>query len=628
MSDDSQQRWWLVAQVQPLDGVSKVSFDFVRELTVPEADSIRQSNGLLNRLAAAAPYAKLFELFQQFQKAGISSDKKRSAQRLAIDMNRAATALSRVANSFPADLRKDAAADFKEDSTEYQQIELLITEECTRPTFRILASIVHFEERPFQAVADGVAIHPSMFAVMAEILPGISKQVQLADVMYRGVIVAQRLIGRILKIYEPKIQSTGLLLRQLAAEIPDGLPILMRADVLGKDVATQGTGPMSPEPLALDCAVRLHRAIRLTDELLKKTQNFGAPKTTSPGQSAPQSDATGIPQAQPTGAPDTESTQASNGTTGDFQENPDNTSLDLRALAAHATNLATTLEKAWSDALSPEVLKGAHEELEARTTSLLASIQRQIEMSDNIARKAGIDTRLGAYPVSTEEIKSLSFEPTLNQELRQAHLAAIDALVLLLEALNAMRAPSAKRISFPSGVEESWWEAGAFAMLRARARLLVQVAEQARLAAQAIAGENKGDHNSPAKVFNSLFLARESLSYGDALSAVLHARLAIMERAVLIDPALPADLLRRLSSDARLADEAPVLLLMQETSDRIHRGLIPGVAVPLVIAQRSIQLAQKICLEQPVFIQEACKQAPKEAMDNRPDLAVNTETYP
>jgi len=224
MSDDSQQRWWLVAQVQPLDGVSKVSLDFVRELTVPEADSIRQANGLLNRLAAAAPYAKLFELFQQFQKAGISSDKKRSAQRLSIDMNRAATALSRVANNFPSDLRKDAAADFKEDSAEYQQIELLITEECAGPTFRILASIVHFEEGPFQAVGDRVAIHPSMFAAMAEILPGISKQVLLADVMYRGVIVAQRLIGRILKIYEPKIQSAGLTaqLRYGLTHLPDG----------------------------------------------------------------------------------------------------------------------------------------------------------------------------------------------------------------------------------------------------------------------------------------------------------------------------------------------------------------------------------------------------------------------
>ncbi len=115
--------------------------------------------------------------------------------------------------------------------------------------------------------------------------------------------------------------------------------------------------------------------------------------------------------------------------------------IDLSVLAAHATDLADSLERAWSDALSPEALGAAHEELNARFNSLLVSIQRQVAAGEHALREAGVNTKLGSFPPSLEEIGQLSFEPDPNQRWLQTQMAQIDALALLLEALNLLRRP-------------------------------------------------------------------------------------------------------------------------------------------------------------------------------------------
>jgi len=605
MGNDSQEKWWLGTQLPPPNAATAMTIDIVRRINQPEINQVRQANAFLTRLAAVAPYAKLIELFRQFQLASVS-DGKRSTERVAIDMNEAARAISWVARMFPSDVERDASADFNPDSTEFQQVRLAIEQECSKPLYRMLTLISDLAEGPFKAVDTNVVIDPASLAALREIDPNVSQNIALGQLIYGGVLVAERLIGRQLKVYEPKISAASLLLRQLAAEVPDGHPVLIRADQLDETGPLREIAPMVPEPLSLDSAQQLHRAIRLTDALLAKTEETAPPAAAASVHGAPPPATSDLGPDDSVKAADTPGDQPDGNRATPPGEQPADSPVDLRALAKDATDLADSLEKAWSDALSPDALGTARAELEARIQSLLAAIQRQVLATERELRDAGIDTRLGTFPPSLAEIETLSYQPDARQRWLQAQIAQVDALAFLLEAVNAMRAPSAQKISMPSGAVETWWEAGAFGMLRARALLLVQISIQVALAADAITGKSQGDSQAFRRLFDTLLAARECWSHGDPIGAVTHARRVIMERAALTVPDVPPDLIERLASDARLADDAAVLRLMQETAFRIFRGADVDVSITTIIAPRAINTAYKLCFEMPAVINEAC----------------------
>jgi hypothetical protein len=605
MSNDSQGKWWLATQLPPSNGATAMTIDIVRRISSPEIDQVRQANAFLTRLAAVAPYAKLIELFRQFQQASVS-DGKRSAERITIDMNEAAKAISRVAKMFPGDVERDASADFNPDSTEFQQIKLALEQECSKPVYRMLTCISGLAKGPFKAVATDVVIDPASLAAFREIDPNMPQNAALGALIYGGIIVAERLIGRQLKVYEPKISAASLLIRQLAAEVPDGQPVLIRADQLDEAGPLRETAPMVPEPLSLGSAQQLHRAIRLTGALLAKTEEAATPTAAVSAHDAPPPATSDLGSGHSAKAADTPGDQSDGNRATPPEEQPSESPVDLRALAKHATDLADSLERAWSDALSPDALGTARADLEARIQSLLAAIQRQVSATERELRDAGIDTRLGTFPPSLAEIETLSYEPDARQRWLQAQIAQMDALASLLEAVNAMRAPSARRISMPSGAVETWWEAGAFGTLRARAQLLVQISIQVKLAADEITGQSQGDGQSFRRLFDTLLAARECWSHGDPIGAVSHARRVIMERAALTVPDVPSDLIERLASDARLADDAAVLRLMQETAFRIFRGADVDVSIATIIAPRAINTAHKLCFEMPAVINDAC----------------------
>ena len=92
-----------------------------------------------------------------------------------------------------------------------------------------------------------------------------------------------------------------------------------------------------------------------------------------------------------------------------------------------------------------------------------------------------------ALPLSREEIARLTLDPDPERRWRQLQLAEVDALILVLEALEGLRQPSAQTIYFDENRVETWWEAGAFALVRDRIALLVRVSEQLALAEAAVA---------------------------------------------------------------------------------------------------------------------------------------------
>jgi hypothetical protein len=69
MTLDIVAQWWLVAQLPSAKPGTKFELEILREVDGDELADARRANALLNRLAQAAPYARLVELFQQVEAA-------------------------------------------------------------------------------------------------------------------------------------------------------------------------------------------------------------------------------------------------------------------------------------------------------------------------------------------------------------------------------------------------------------------------------------------------------------------------------------------------------------------------------------------------------------------------------
>jgi hypothetical protein len=226
MDEAGDEQWWLVAQVPPTRPGTKSDLDILRQLSGDELAVARRANELLNRLAQAAPYARLAELFGQLEAALARGGGKNPAspKRVAAELNRAAVALGKAAADLPDTLLRRAREDFPQGSDELGSIEQAVAEECGRPPFRLLVAVGKLERSGFAALGNGVGNDAEAIAALRREVAEVRDDVDLISTMRGGVIVAQRLIGRQLQIYEERIRETTLNLRRLAVEVLDGTP--------------------------------------------------------------------------------------------------------------------------------------------------------------------------------------------------------------------------------------------------------------------------------------------------------------------------------------------------------------------------------------------------------------------
>ncbi len=599
-------QWWLVAQLPPSHPDSKTDLEIVREVNHDEERQTRDANALLNRLAAATPYARLVELYDELVEAFARNA---SPVRRVAAMNKAARVLGKVANELPDDLRRHVADDFGSGTSEERELEQAIAEETQRPPFRLLVAVGELTSGPFAATDDGIVNDEGAITKLATAAPDLQPNVDLIRTLRAGVIVAQRLIGRQLQVYEGRIAAASVYLRRLAAEVADGAPALMRADSFAPDRGETNLGRTTFDPLALDKALYLHRALRHARELLRATEPGAADDAADKEEEAAADEGEPRTEGEAVVPPEDAGGAAGGAAQPDAAPEPprggrDDQVIDLRAVAEHATAFADELEKAWSGALDDALLAPAQAEMNARHASLLHSIQRRVAAGDRTLRAAGVDPQVPAYPLPATEIARLSLEPDDERRWRQLQLAELDALMLLLEALEAMRSPSAQTIYIDEQRIETWWEAGAFALVRARARLLARVSEQAAIAEAAVLGAPK-EPTASEGFFDRLRLAGDALEHADVEAALVHARLALLQRAAADVNEAPTDLLQRIADDPRLGDEAPLLRLLDEAALKIAGGEALDIGAAVVIAPRALALVGRLCLETPDIIANA-----------------------
>ena len=607
------ERWWLVTHLSPADPETKSDLEILREVDADDVRETREANALLTRLAGVAPYARLVELYEDLLEA---HGREASAKRRAAEMNRAARALGKVAQELPNDLRRNAAADFGADSEEARQLETALAEETARAPFRLLAAVGTLQQGPFAADDDALVNDADAVAALAADVPEISRTTDFVRTLGAGVVVAQRLMGRQLQIYETRIDEASLHLRRLAAEVADGAPALMRASDFDPEAGQTNLGQTTFDALALDKAVYLHRALRHARRLLDATNDVAIEPTAAPAvDSAPTTETVAEDVPPPSAVGDDvenadSAAMAADETVAEApapveQEPPEpplgdraDQVLDLGALARHATEFIDELERAWSAALDDVLLAEAQDEMNARLSSLLRSIQRRAAAGDRAADTAGLDARLPALPLSPEEITRLTLEPDPEQRWRQLRLAEVEALVLLTDALHGLRQPSAGTIYVDENRVETWWEAGAFALVRERAELLVRVSEELANAEAAVLGRTT-DTTPSSALLSRLSLARDALGRGDVEATLLHSRIALALCAGVEVDVLPADFVAQLANDARLAAEAPLLRLLDRAAEKLAAGEELDLGAAMVTAPRALAVVGRICLEMP-----------------------------
>ncbi len=277
--------------------------------------------------------------------------------------------------------------------------------------------------------------------------------------------------------------------------------------------------------------------------------------------------------------------------------------LDFNTLIEDLGRLPAETERAWSKALDADLLGESQNELRAEWTSLLAVLYREADDATGRMQARGIDPTFFIHPEDPAVLETLNpdgAELELWQALSVAQMRALLGVATCLEGLTTPRAPFG--VGRPD--ELTWWEAGAFALIRLRAAELARVTGQLDEAERALdtpaTEEQAGALRLTGPWRERLTLADEAVLRGDPEASVMHLRLAIRERAAqlagLALADVPADIEQRLATDPELEQMATGLRLLARVGDRLHesRPLSLGFALP--VSELMLKSVSRLCL--------------------------------
>jgi hypothetical protein len=264
--------------------------------------------------------------------------------------------------------------------------------------------------------------------------------------------------------------------------------------------------------------------------------------------------------------------------------------VDLEGLALQVIQLSGQLERVWSDALEKARMGQAEEELNGELGALVSAMTAAVEETDEKLQAAGVDPKIYSWPFDPDLVKRLRGDPEPRERRAQLVIAQMIAIRELLVAFKALSEPSGEQLDSVSESRTEWFEAGAFSLLKDRARLLLRVTREVDRATAVLLGQEvptKLDLSVEA-AFASLRSARDGYSRGDLEAALIHCRAALrgaLESLPFISAGderllTPGLLFSRVLS---LNDYAASLQLLDAEVEALQgRAVDPGIALPLV----------------------------------------------
>jgi hypothetical protein len=283
----------------------------------------------------------------------------------------------------------------------------------------------------------------------------------------------------------------------------------------------------------------------------------------------------------------------------------------LYDLLHHLTRMTTSLERVWSEGLNTESARSARAEAKQVWQSFNVTFQKWIEYTFSLRERAGLEpVSVEEFPVQDTGLGRLSLDPdTPERRFYQLQIAAMYAVHDLMESLQALDNPTASDLRLPTGTLETWWEAGAFSLIRRRARSLAGIlnlsdeALQAALRESSAEGNEIGSYPQPAFWADPLTSAFDLVNAGNydsalpQLLAALRATLAQSLSAAADD--LPVPLAPSIADIDVLSSVSQHVPLLEAACERLGKGLLldPGVAVPL--AKELLPRIQELAVNPP-----------------------------
>lgn len=261
----------------------------------------------------------------------------------------------------------------------------------------------------------------------------------------------------------------------------------------------------------------------------------------------------------------------------------------------HLHKMTTSLEKAWSEALGDEAAEKARVEARGTWNSFVQVHARWTRNATELWSRCGLEALvIEEFPLGDDGLAQLDLEsPSIERRYYRLQIAAAYVLLDLVDALTGLENPTGRRIVIAgAGQSESWWEAGAFALIRRRATSLANLLRASEACLEEIVA-NKVEPSvvrsapTPHVWEEPLRSASELVWQGWYAAAMPHLLLAI--RSILaevwsVEPGkLPIPLSPSLQGIEALSAVAPHVGLLEAACERMGKGLTvdPGVVVPL-----------------------------------------------
>jgi hypothetical protein len=278
----------------------------------------------------------------------------------------------------------------------------------------------------------------------------------------------------------------------------------------------------------------------------------------------------------------------------------------------HLTTMTVGLEKAWSEALASESSRKAIAEARGLWDGFLDTHQQWVERYVELWRRCGLDEIvIEEFPLGDEGLSQLGRTPRdAAERFYRLQIATMYALMDLLDALKGLEEPSGRRVSMLPGLHvESWWEGGAFALIRRRAAALAGLLRESEACLEEVALVSGAEYTPlgnemVTRIWEKPLRAASGLVaqgwHEAALPQLLAAIRAVLAEALSVDAAgLPVPLAPHSEGIDSLSSIAPHLPLLEACCQRIGEGLPvdPGVAVPL--AKELTPRVQRLAFDPP-----------------------------
>jgi hypothetical protein len=263
--------------------------------------------------------------------------------------------------------------------------------------------------------------------------------------------------------------------------------------------------------------------------------------------------------------------------------------------------MSSDLERTWTKALRLAASEDAHEDLRTRWAVTLQALTAAVSEREEKLVAEGIDPKHYKWPLDADDAVKLEIEPNgidaRRVQLEDAQLLALELLVKSVGPLTEALTQSAT-----DAANVSWWEAGAFSLVRFRGALALRITRELDVVDQAQLGESTSRMETlRAQAFEALESSINALARSDPEAALLHCLRATRTRiASLSLDGSPALEFSEVTETATSHLPVRMLTLAEEVITRETAGKQVDSGVALILACALVPEVERLVKNPPV----------------------------